>query len=32
MKSALRQKPDIIIFGEMRDRETIAGAIEAAET
>lgn len=32
MKSALRQKPDIIIFGEMRDRETIAGALEAAET
>lgn len=32
IRSALRQKPDIILFWEMRDQETIAGAIEAAET
>ena len=32
MKSALRQAPDIILFWEMRDEETIRGALEAAET
>ncbi len=29
---ALRQDPDIIIIGEMRDQETIAAALTAAET
>ncbi len=29
---ALRQDPDIILVGEMRDRETIATALTAAET
>ena len=32
LKYALRQDPDIILIGEMRDRETIAAAITAAET
>ena len=32
MKSALRQWPDIILFWEMRDPETINWALEAAET
>ena len=30
--SALRQDPDVILVGEMRDLETIAIAIETAET
>jgi twitching motility protein PilT len=32
LKSALREDPDVILIGEMRDRETIAAAITAAET
>ena len=32
LKSALREDPDIIIIGEMRDLETIEMAITAAET
>ncbi len=32
LKRALRQDPDIILVGEMRDLETIAAAISAAET
>lgn len=32
LKSALRQDPDVILIGEMRDIETIAIALKAAET
>jgi len=32
LRSALRQDPDIILVGEMRDYETILTAIQAAET
>jgi len=32
LRGALREDPDIILVGEMRDRETIALALEAAET
>jgi twitching motility protein PilT len=32
LRHALRQDPDIILVGEMRDLETIAAAITAAET
>lgn len=32
LRSALRQDPDVILVGEMRDRETIRTAIAAAET
>ncbi len=32
LKSALREDPDIILIGEMRDRETIESALTAAET
>jgi len=32
LKSALRQDPDVILLGEMRDTETIKMAITAAET
>ena len=32
MRSALRQDPDIILVGEMRDLETMRMAMEAAET
>lgn len=32
LKEALRQDPDIIVIGEMRDKETIETAIEAAES
>ena len=32
LKPALRQDPDVILVGEMRDLETIATAITAAET
>jgi len=32
LRSALRQDPDVIIVGEMRDQETIAIALSAAET
>lgn len=32
MRAALRQKPDIILIGEMRDAETITMGLKAAET
>ncbi len=32
LKGALRQDPDVILLGEMRDLETIATALTAAET
>lgn len=32
IKYALRQDPDIIIIGEIRDKETVEAAIQAAET
>lgn len=32
MKYALRQDPDMIIIGEIRDQETVEAAIQAAET
>jgi len=32
MRRALRQDPDVILLGEMRDLETISAAISAAET
>ncbi len=32
LKHVLRQAPDVIMVGEMRDQETIAAAITAAET
>jgi twitching motility protein PilT len=32
LKAALRQDPDVILVGEMRDMETISTAITAAET
>jgi twitching motility protein PilT len=32
LRSALRQDPDVILVGEMRDRETIETALIAAET
>jgi twitching motility protein PilT len=32
LKAALRQDPDVILVGEMRDLETIATALTAAET
>ena len=32
LRAALRQDPDVILIGEMRDRETIDTAIKAAET
>lgn len=32
LRSALRQDPDVIVVGEMRDLETIAIAVTAAET
>ena len=32
LKSALRQDPDVILVGEMRDLETVEIALEAAET
>ncbi len=32
LRSALRQDPDVMLIGEMRDAETIAAAIEASET
>ena len=32
IRAVLRQNPDIILIGEMRDRETIETAISAAET
>lgn len=32
LRAALREDPDVILVGEMRDLETIATAITAAET
>lgn len=32
VKYALRQDPDVILIGEIRDRETITSALKAAET
>jgi len=32
LRHALRQSPDVILIGEMRDRETMEAAISAAET
>jgi twitching motility protein PilT len=32
LKYALRQDPDVILVGEMRDKETISAALTAAET
>lgn len=32
VRSALRQDPDVILIGEMRDAETMAAALTAAET
>ena len=32
LKAALRQDPDVILVGEMRDLETISTALTAAET
>jgi len=32
MRSAMRQDPDVILVGEMRDTETVATALRAAET
>ena len=32
LKAALRQDPDVILIGEMRDRDTIETALTAAET
>jgi defect-in-organelle-trafficking protein DotB len=32
VRNALRRKPEIILVGEARDKETIAAAIEAAQT
>lgn len=32
LKFALRQDPDVILVGEMRDKETISAALTAAET
>ncbi|MGI8794480.1 MAG: type IV pilus twitching motility protein PilT [Acidimicrobiales bacterium] len=32
MRAAMRQDPDVILVGEMRDAETVAAALSAAET
>lgn len=32
LKAALREAPDVILLGELRDKETIAAALTAAET
>jgi len=32
LRHALRQSPDVILIGEMRDRETVGAALDAAET
>jgi twitching motility protein PilT len=32
LRAALREDPDVVLVGEMRDQETIATAIETAET
>ncbi|BDC90461.1 PilT/PilU family type 4a pilus ATPase [Leptogranulimonas caecicola] len=32
LRSAMRESPDVILLGEMRDRETVSTAVTAAET
>ncbi|MDP6368652.1 MAG: PilT/PilU family type 4a pilus ATPase [Planctomycetota bacterium] len=32
LRHALRQSPDVLVIGEMRDAETVVAALEAAET
>lgn len=32
LRSAMRQSPDVILIGEMRDMETVESALQAAET
>ena len=32
LRAALREAPDVILLGELRDRDTIAAALTAAET
>ena len=32
MKAAMRQDPDVMLIGEMRDKETVKAALQAAET
>lgn len=32
LRAAMRQDPDVILIGEMRDRETVSAALAAAET
>jgi twitching motility protein PilT len=32
LRHSLRQSPDVILIGEMRDRETVTAALDAAET
>ena len=32
MRAAMREDPDVILIGEMRDPETVAAALAAAET
>jgi twitching motility protein PilT len=32
LKALMRQDPDVVLIGEMRDRETFAAAIQAAQT
>ena len=32
VRAALRQDPDVVVVGEMRDRETVSAALVAAET
>jgi twitching motility protein PilT len=32
LRHALRQSPDVILIGEMRDRDTVSAALDAAET
>jgi twitching motility protein PilT len=32
MKSALREDPDVIVVGELRDKQTVSLALELAET
>ncbi|MBI5432717.1 MAG: PilT/PilU family type 4a pilus ATPase [Planctomycetes bacterium] len=32
LRHALRQSPDVILIGEMRDQETVTAALDAAET
>ncbi|MFQ5844018.1 MAG: type IV pilus twitching motility protein PilT [Planctomycetota bacterium] len=32
LRQVVRQTPDVILIGEMRDQETVAGALSAAET